>query len=171
MWPFRWDDIFTLANALCGTVELVKKADKDKQKYSGYGIGLDNQGVFSLSNGSQFSNVIFFGTDMSFSVQFNYNKKDILIIGKEPTDRLDDTILTAEKEYSIIFTDHDKNYCLLLHYRAANSYVFVNYVEIIKYQVKNTEINVTPSCLGNVSKEFLVDNMKIHYKVCYKEMK
>ena len=111
----------------------MKKADKDKQKYSGYGIGLDNQGVFSLSNGSQFSNVIFFGTDMSFSVQFNYNKKDILIIGKEPTDRLDDTILTAEKEYSIIFTDHDKNYCLLLHYSAANSYVFVNYVEIIKY--------------------------------------
>ena len=35
-------------------------------------------------------------------------KKDILILGEDPTKRLDDTILTAEKKYLINFTKHGK---------------------------------------------------------------
>ena len=35
-------------------------------------------------------------------------KKDILILGKDPTQGLDDTTLTAERGYSINFAEHSK---------------------------------------------------------------
>ena len=34
-------------------------------------------------------------------------KKDILILGKSPTDGLDDATITAETKYSINFTEQD----------------------------------------------------------------
>ena len=45
--------------------------------------------------------VIIFGVDMSSSAHVDNKKKDILILGKGPTQRLDDTTLTAVKTYSI----------------------------------------------------------------------
>ena len=50
-----------------------------------------------------------FGADMSSSVHINNKKKYILILGKGATNGLDDIILTAEKEYSINFTEQQKN--------------------------------------------------------------
>ena len=47
-----------------------------------------------------------------------------------------------------------------LHYNGANSYLFVNGTEIYKFKAKDSEIVATPICLGNISKDFLVDNMK-----------
>ena len=47
-----------------------------------------------------------------------------------------------------------------MHYNGENSYLFVNCTEIIKYKAKDSEIVATPLCLGNISKDFLVDNMK-----------
>ena len=41
-----------------------------------------------------------------------------------------------------------------------NSYVFVNGVEIYKSKAKDSEINGVPFCLGSVSNDFWVDNMK-----------
>ena len=46
---------------------------------------------------------------MSSSVHIDNNKKNILVHGKGPTDGLDDTTLTAKKEYSLNFTDQRKN--------------------------------------------------------------
>ena len=43
-------------------------------------------------------------------------KKDILILGKNLTQGLDDITLIAEKEYAIKFSDQDKKFCLHLHY-------------------------------------------------------
>ena len=40
---------------------------------------------------------------MSSSVHIKNKKKDILILGEGPTQRLDDTMLTAEAQYSINF--------------------------------------------------------------------
>ena len=40
---------------------------------------------------------------MSSSAHIENKKKDILILGKGPTQRLDDTMLTAEVQYSINF--------------------------------------------------------------------
>ena len=47
-----------------------------------------------------------------------------------------------------------------MHYNGANSYLFVNGKEIIKFKAKDFEILATPSCLGNISKDWTVDNMK-----------
>ena len=40
-----------------------------------------------------------------------------------------------------------------------NSYLIVNGTEIIKLKVEDSEIVVTPLCLGNISKNWSVDNM------------
>ena len=47
-----------------------------------------------------------------------------------------------------------------MHCIGANSYLFVNGTEIYKFKAKNSEIVTTPLCLGNVSKDFSVDNME-----------
>ena len=70
---------------------------------------------------------------------------------------LDDTILTAEKKYSINFTESRKKICLSLYYNGANSYLFV---EIIKFKAKDSEIKPASLCIGGISKDFSVDNMK-----------
>ena len=49
--------------------------------------------------------------------------------------------LIAEKEYSINFTEQQKHFCLSLHYYRSNSFVFVNDVEIYKFNEKDSEIN------------------------------
>ena len=47
-----------------------------------------------------------------------------------------------------------------LHYNGANSYLFVNGTEIYKFKAKDFEIVATPICIGNISKDFSVDNIK-----------
>ena len=53
-----------------------------------------------------------------------------------------------------------KKFCLRLHYNGANSYLSVNGKEIHKFKAKDSEIVATPLCLGNISKDWSVDNMK-----------
>ena len=47
-----------------------------------------------------------------------------------------------------------------MHYNGANSYLFVNGTEMYKFKAKDSEILASPLCLGNISKNWLVDNMK-----------
>ena len=62
-----------------------------------------------LSNGSEFGKIVItFGADMSSLMHIDNNEKDILILGKGPKDALDDTTLTAEKEYLINFIEQQK---------------------------------------------------------------
>ena len=77
-----------------GAVSLTKHVDIDQYKYSGYGIEFDKKGEFSFGNGLG-RNCIIFGVDMSSSVHVDNKKKDILILGKRPTQRLDGTKLTS----------------------------------------------------------------------------
>ena len=49
-------------------------------------------------------NAIIFGVDTRTSVHIDKKKKDILILGKGPIHGLDDTVLTAEAQYSINFS-------------------------------------------------------------------
>ena len=53
-----------------------------------------------------------------------------------------------------------KQFCLSLRYNGANSYLFGNGTEIYKFKAKNSEIVATPLCLGNISKDWSLDNMK-----------
>ena len=62
--------------------------------------------------------------------------------------------------YSINFIKTNTKSCLSLHYNGANSYLFVNGTKIIKFKAKDSEIMATPLCLGKISKEFFVDNIK-----------
>ena len=103
-------------------------------------------------------NVIIFGVDMSSSIHIDNKKKDILVLGRGPTQGLEST-LTAEKMYSINFTVTKKN-CLRLHYNGANSYLFVNGTEVYKFKVKDSEIVASLFCLRNISKDWSADNMK-----------
>ena len=96
---------------------------------------------------------------MSSSSKIDNEKKDIFILGKGPTQELEHT-LSAEKIYSINFTVTGKKFCLSLHYNRANSFLFVNGKEIIKFKIKDSEIVVTPLSLGNISKDWSVDNIK-----------
>ena len=138
---------------------MTKNADIDKYGYSGYGIGFDRRSAFLFPGNGIGQNLLIFGVDMSFSEHIDNKKKDILILGKGPTQGLEHT-LTAEKMYSINFTVTKKKFCLSLHYNGANSYLFVNGTEIHKFKAKYSEIVATPLCLGNVSKDFSVDNTK-----------
>ena len=83
----------------------------------------------------------------------------ILVLGKGPTQGLEHT-LAAEKMCSINFTVTKKKFFFSLHYNGANSYLFANGKEILKFKAKDSEIVATPLCLGNISKDWSVDNMK-----------
>ena len=60
----------------------------------------------------------------------------------------------------ISFSEQHKKIFLSLHYNGANSYVLANGVDIYKFKAKDSEIDVAPLCLGSISKDFSVDNMK-----------
>ena len=62
--------------------------------------------------------------------------------------------------YSINFTKVNTKFCLSLHYNGANSYLFVNGIEIYKFTAQNFMIIPNNLCLGNVSKDFSTSNMK-----------
>ena len=47
-----------------------------------------------------------------------------------------------------------------MHYNRANSYIFVNGTEIYKFKAKDSEIVAASLCLGNISKDWSVYNMK-----------
>ena len=142
----------TLKNCSFGAVTLTKNADIEKYKYSGYGIGFDRRSCFSFTDGGFGQNVLIFGADMSNSIHIDNKGKDILVLGRGPTQGLEST-LTAEKMYSINFTVTKKKFCLSLHCNGGNSYLFVNGTEIIKFKAKDSNIVASPLCLGNISKD------------------
>ena len=152
-------DYPTLENCLFGTVTLTKNADIDRYKYFGYGVGFDRHGSFSFPGTGLGRNVITFGVDMSSSTRINNGKKDILILGKGPTQGFEYT-RSAEKIHSISFTKHNKKFRLSFHCNGTSSYLFVNGKEIYKFKARDSEIVATPLYLGKMSKGWSVDNMK-----------
>ena len=96
---------------------------------------------------------------MSFFAHIDNKKKDIIVLGKGPTQGLEHA-LTAQKIYTINFTVTKKKLCLSLRYNAANSYLLVNGTEIYKFKSNDSEIVASPLCLGNISKDRSTDNMK-----------
>ena len=72
---------------------------------------------------------------MSSSAHIEKKTKDILVLGIGPTQGLEHTWIAD----------------------GANSYLFVNGTEIYKFKAKDFEILVGPICLGNISKDWSVD--------------
>ena len=54
---------------------MAKNADINRYKYSGYGIGFDRHGSYSLPSGGNGRNVIFFEVDMSLSTKVDNREK------------------------------------------------------------------------------------------------
>ena len=62
--------------------------------------------------------------------------------------------------YSINFSATGRKFCLSLHYNGENIYLFVNGTEMIKFKVKDSELDATLLCLGNISNDFSENEMK-----------
>ena len=78
----------TLKHCLFGAVTLTKNADIDKYWYSGYEIGFHRRSSFSFPGSGFSQNVLMFGADTSLSAHIDSKKKDILVLGKGPTQGL-----------------------------------------------------------------------------------
>ena len=150
----------TLEHCLFGAVSLTQNADIDKYKYSGYGIGFDTYGEFSFGIRGFGRNCIIFGADLSSFSYANNTKNNIIVLGKVFVQGINGATIYAEKLYSINFTENNKKFCLSLHYNGVNSYLFVNGTEIYKFKAKDSDIVASPLFLGNISKNFSLDNMK-----------
>ena len=102
---------FTLKDCLFGGVKLAKNADPDKCIYSGYNIVFYLRSEFSLPDGRVGKNVIIFQVHMSSSVHIDNKGKDILTLGKGPTQGLYDNMSTVEAQYSISFLRSNRKLC------------------------------------------------------------
>ena len=97
---------------------------------------------------------------MSSSVRINNKNKDILNLGKEPKQGLDDTTLTEEAIYPINFTQSRNRFVLSLHYNGSNSLLFVITTRLYQFKAKDSEIKEYARLLGNILKDFTINNMK-----------
>ena len=103
---------------------------------------------------------LIFRADISSSVYANNKNKKALILSKGETKGLDNTSLTAEAKYSINFSRSQGKFYLRLHHNGRNSFLFANATKIHQFKAKDSETKRYPLCLGNISKDFSVDNMK-----------
>ena len=69
-------------------------------------------------------------------------------------------MLSAEAQYLINFPGSNRKFCLSLHYNGNNSFLFVNATRIYHFKAKDSEIKKCLLYLGNVSRDFLSNNMK-----------
>ena len=100
---------------------------------------------------------------MSSSVHIDNKIKDILILGKGPTEGFDGIAFTAEALYPINFMQPAKRFALSLHFNGSNSFLFVNDTKVYQFKAKHSEIKIYSLCLGNVSKDFTINNIKKSY--------
>ena len=99
----------TLKNCLFGAVTLTKNTNIDKYGCSSYGFGSDRKSSFWFPGGGFGQNVLIFGADMSSSAHIDNKKKDILVLGKGPTQGLKHT-LTSAKIIPIILQWQKRNF-------------------------------------------------------------
>ena len=96
---------------------------------------------------------------MNSSVPIDDKKRYILILGKDPTQGVDDTTLTAEAQYSVNFSRSNRKNCLSMHYNGNNSFLYVNAIKVYRFKAKDSEIKQYPLCLGNISGDSSTNNM------------
>ena len=86
-------------------------------------------------------NAIIFGVDMSSSVDIDNKRRDILILGKGPTQGLDGTTFTTEALCPINFTQSRKRFAVKLHCNGSNSFLFVKATKLYQCKAKDFTIN------------------------------
>ena len=107
----------TLENYLFGAVNLSRKADIDKHKYSGYDIGFDLGEIFLFPNGKLTRNLIISAAVISSSVHIVNKKKDNFVLSEGLRQVLEDTALTVEKSIQLILLLVEANFfyaCIIM---------------------------------------------------------
>ena len=103
---------FPLNSCLFRTAELSKNANRNKYKYSCYGIRFDSRcSKFLPTNGSVDTNVIIFWAGLRSSVHLDIKNEDIFFFGGESTEGLGNTTLTTEGKYVLILHNQE-NICI-----------------------------------------------------------
>ena len=103
-WSKDLNSDFSFKNCFFGAVKLTTNPDLNKYSYSGCSIGFDSCSLFSLTNFDWSKNVVIFGVHISSSVHIDNEKKEILVLGEGPTQRLNNTTIAVEAKYSINFS-------------------------------------------------------------------
>ena len=97
-------------------------------------------------------NFIIFGVDNSSSSHSDNFKNNFLILDEGLTYGANGSLGSPQKKFDITFSFQ---FCLILHYNADDSYLFVNGKEIFKFKADNKNVNIpTHFCLGSISNEF-----------------
>ena len=97
---------------------------------------------------------------MSSSVHVDNKGKDILILGEGLTQGLDDTTLTVEANIPLnLYNQIEDLYLVYVIMEATLSYLLM-LQKIYQFKVNDSEIKKYTLCLGNVSKDFAISNMK-----------
>ena len=107
----------TLENYSFGAVNLSRKADIDKHKYSGYDIGFDLGEIFLFPNGKLTRNLIISAAVISSSVHIVNKKKDNFVLSEGLRQVLEDTALTVEKSIQLILLLVEANFfyaCIIM---------------------------------------------------------
>ena len=82
-------------------------------------------------------------------------------VGESPTEGRNDTAVTPEAKYPFNFTQSGKKiYVCSLHHNGRNSFLYVNAAKMYQFKAKDSEIKPYPLFLGNISKDFTINNMK-----------
>ena len=122
--------------------------------YRGYGIAFDEAGSWNIGNGDA-KNVIIFGVDNSSLSHADNRKNQFLMLGEGPTYGINGSFGAPEKKFSINVSKAKPKFCLSLHYKHDNSYLFVNGKEIYKFKADRKNVNFpTQFCLGSISNGF-----------------
>ena len=142
------DTSYTIQDALFGAKQITKNAtDSSKNNYKGYGLCFDERSQFGhtmvgggrthITNGR---NVLIFGADMSFSIYRTNRANHIYFTGDGFTQGIHDTTLYVEKKYFRNFTEPNVKFVLSLHYNGADSYLFVNGRQELKFKCKTDQL-------------------------------
>ena len=87
-------------------------------------------------------------------------EENILVLGEDPTQGLDNVSITAEAIILLIIQDHKKKLCLSLHYNGSNSFLFVYATKIHWFKSKDSETIKYRFWLRNILKDFSVKTWK-----------
>ena len=71
-------------------------------------------------------------------------------------------VLHLQQKYYIllILNNPEKRFVLSLHYNGNNIFLFINATKVYQFKPKDSEIKDYGLCLDNVSKDFIINNMK-----------
>ena len=102
---------------------------------------------------------------MSSSSHIDNKKKDILVLGKEPTQGLEHT-LTAEKMYSINFTATRNKFCLSPHYNTNEPVFYPFSIKTSKCSGSCNNINDSYAkiCVPDVVKDLNVKTFNLMFR-------